>query len=584
MSKKLLIKIGLFSLTAFLVISAFQSNQNPIISVIATGYDTDGNLLAAEFVSQTDDSSGIGDVFVFKRSALDMTGLSVRYEQEKDSFAWATEGIEMSFNRIWIQWITFELPTKEINVQVKLYTEIWDKTENETHIRVEKDIWIDQKTTIMAKGYLYFTLPISENVREVEIQRFYVVNENVTVWDDMVYRLQHKTLASIVPRIYLPTEVLMSNGLAVVASITTGGLGAFYQGTKTLKKSIYPPKKWEGFLWISGFLVILIVANIERIMALMVEFPLFYLITAIFTFIVIFFLGNYLTILRFRKKPHYIGIQQPIVNSQTEYFGLKTISGYVYNYINSFGYIREGWIPAKRLEDSDEHKRRMKGKHREIHVHLIRHDAEGKESRVKEWGLIADDPGKTYTKIRIAKNIQEPYRKEIKNRKPRMKKITTPEGDVKEVIAKNWRGREIFDVEIEIEEQEHLIVEAAPKGFKDTYQMLLDLEKNAEMSKRYNKEIERLVKKNTELERKLHIDKAIEAGAESMTAFISIMETFSQSDLQKALADKTKDLMEVNILKKPTYEDIVKKLEGEDEDELKKATTDKKQNKSISTS
>lgn len=569
-------KVITIAVVVYVLMQILVPKPEPILALIPSEVDSEGNLLGIS----ADDSSGVGDVFVFKRSYLDMTGLSIRYEREQNSYAWAEECALVNYNRLWVQWISFELPTKEMNIQVKMYE--WDENKS-----IQMNLYVEQKTTIMAKGYLYFALPISKTERVIEIQRFYSVNDTLKVWDETIFYLRHKTLAATIPHLYLPTEVALQNFVALIAGVGSGGFGSFWHGRRVLRKNPYPPKKWEGWLWLSGFGLLLIFSNVSRILSMMVEFPIFFVLTAIIALTVIYIVGYYLTIIVFREKPKRVAVMQPIIDHANEYLALKMVTGYKYEFTDQKGNVKEGWIPESRLDDDEESKRRMRGHHRICDVTLWVRDSEGDDIPKKRWGLTAKDPAHTFSCIHIAKNIEEPFKRVRKRKRLLYVTITTDEGEEKKVVKKNRFGKPIYEIIEEIEEQENLVVEAAPKSYINMFELLLDLSKLQVISDRYTAEIEKLVKKNNELERSKVIDQKVESGAESMTAFLSIMNTFSQDDLQKTLSDKIDDLMRVGVLPKRQVKPQDDKMliqEEDDEIELQKATADQKSNKSSATS
>lgn len=531
-------------LIVFFILISLKRGEDPVVSVLALGrVDESGNLLAVEYTAE-EDSAGVGEVLPFKRSMLDFTGLACRYQKGGDSYEWAAEGTKLEYNRLWVQWISFELGTKEMNIQVRLFEVDELETENATINVVQRNVWEKSRTTIMAKGYLYFTLPVSEKLRKLEVQRFEVLDENTTIYDDAIFELEHKTLASTIPQLFLPSTVIVSNAVSAFASAIVGGVGTFWHGRRVIEKSVYPPRKREGFLVLIAILGMSFLIMLDRIMSLMVEFPLFILVTAGVTAIAIYYIMYNVTIALFRKKPPRIAIQQPILDLERRYFGIYTKALYIYEFTDKEGNRKEGWIPEHQLDDGDEHKRRMRNQHRQIQVKLIK-ALETKEGKIElvevpgQWGLIAKDPGRTYKEIRIAFSIEEPVLIQHK----RMETITTEDGKTKEVPVLDKKGNFVYD----LEEISDLVVIAAPEGFRDFYHALLTLTIVKTLSEKYHSNLERLVKRNVELEQTSGLDKAVEIGAESMKTFLSLLSVTSQQPFQKDLPQFTEAVMKAGI-------------------------------------
>ncbi len=496
----------------------FLYDTNPVVPVMATGgIDGIGNLLAVQ--QSDDDPSGVGDIFVFKRSSLDATGFFCRYDAGRGEYQWAPEYTMVERNRIWVQWITFELEYTPIHLQVRLIKETTD--ENDTILR--EITWVEEKSALLVKGYLYFNLPTSRTEQWLEIQRFSINEDEEIRWDSMVFILKHKTLASIIPAVLMPTDIFMTNLLSIVLTVTCAGAGGFWRGKKILEKSIYPPDRHAWLPYLVPVALIMVAFTSELILNIMMQSIIAFVLVYVVLFYVIFLGFDYLTTRIFREKPPLIAIQQIIVDSDEEYFALPTIALHIYFFHDSEGNKQEGFIPAGKLEDGDEFKQRMKGHHRQIIPILYRKEmeeitlteGESEDSTViqevlseeTQWGLIAEDPKGTYKEIRIALEVKEPYRIEKKERIPIMEKQTTIMGVEMNVVRRNEDGEAIYKEITKVYEQRNLQVIAAPLFFQSTYEALRDVEKYKELADELH--IQRDAYRNLERQMQDMVDKAV---------------------------------------------------------------------------
>ncbi len=521
--------------------------------MVATGEtDVKGNILATK---QEDDPSGVGDVFVFKRSSFDATGIFCRYDAGRGDYQWAPEYTLLERNRLWVQWITFELEYKPIHLQVRLVKQ-WEDANETLH---RETIWSEDKAALLVKGYLYFNLPNSKTENYVEVQRFNVTDEEEIIWDSMMFVLRHRTLASIIPVTYMPTDVFFSNLFAIVVTISSAGSGGFWRGRKILEKSTYPPDRHAWLPYVTPVAFVVVVFMSEVILDVMMQSPIaFFLVYAVMFYII--FLGfDYITTRIFRKKPPLIAIQQIIVDSEEEYFALPTYPLYIYPFIDSEGNMQEGFIPAGKLEDGDEFKERMRGNHRIIKPIVYRKEVEeitlkekkenSEESTIfqeymyeaPQWGLIAEDPRGTYKEIRIALEVKEPYRFEREERRPILEKKTTLTGEEVMVPKRDDNGDIMYKFEKKVYEERDLHVIAAPMFFQSTYEALRDVEKYAELAE----ELHRQRDAYRDLERQMQelIDKAVTEEVKLITDWGTLKAL--DKDMEKQLTDFQNQILEL---------------------------------------
>jgi hypothetical protein len=438
-------------------------------------------------VAATDESAGVGEVFVFKKSSFDATAIMCRHQKMdtdsgSKSYRWAKETTRLNRNYLWVQWITFENETIPIYLQIRLFEEYTEDEEvnNQTEEVVKtRNPWEANQSALMARGHMFFELPDSEKMRILEIQRFRFWGNEIE-WDTMVFYLEHKTDVWVEPVTFLWSQVFQLMLGTFGITIFSGGLGGYWRGRHFLKKAIYVPPRYKFVGQGSPTIGVLAFFQAERATNLLLENWLFYGAFWLIVWFFTFWMASYMTTQMHQQKPNLTGVQVLNVNVKMLDLYMPLYLGYTYAFVDKRGNLKTGWIPQKDLNSWGEYKGRCAGKHRELRcVKEVEPDEPDYPGQVhfepSPWGLIARDdqlgldPGKYLARSVHAPGVEEQI---IQRKVPQM------------AWKKKWFlpvGREEIGLKIEEEticiEHFHMLVIPAPKGMVQVYKALEDVER-----------------------------------------------------------------------------------------------------------